>query len=89
MKKILFILFAVLPVMAMAQTMCVRDNSLVISLDYTIRATTMGHNPSEHIWWADYPYGRIYGEATYLSSDESLGQTVQGSFLSSPPLSSV
>ena len=81
MKKVFFLLFTVLPVVATARTMCVRDNSLVISLDKNINGTTSGYSKTEPVWWVDFPYGRIYGEATVLSAAEGLGRTnTQGSY---------
>ena len=80
MKNLFVILFAILPIVATAQTMCVRDNSLVISLDVSILGTNYGANASESIWWSDFSYGRIYGESTCLSLDEGLGQTSTGAY---------
>ena len=80
MKKCLFLIFFIIPVITFAQTMCVRDNSLVISLDVSIIGTGSGANASESIWWGDFPYGRIYGESTCLSLDEGLGQTTSGAY---------
>ena len=80
MKKVFFLLFTVLPVVATARTMCVRDNSLVISLDSSISGTSSAYDQEEWVFWTDFSYGRIYGEGTCLSANESLGQTVQGSY---------
>ena len=80
MKNLFVILFAILPIVATAQTMCVRDNSLVISLDVSIIGTGSGANASESIWLSDFPYGRIYGESTCLSLDEGLRQTTSGAY---------
>ena len=75
-KKILcVVLICMASVVANAQTMCVRDKSLVISLDKSVGGTGNGNNASEMIWWADFPYGRIYGDATCLSAEEGLGRT--------------
>ena len=74
--KSLFVMLAcAISVGAIAQTMCVRDKSLVISLDKNVGGTGYGGNASEMIWWTDFPYGRIYGEATCLSAAEGLGRT--------------
>ena len=75
MKKLFFILSLIVPAIATAQTMCVRDKSLVISLDKNVGGTGSGSNASEMIWWTDFSYGRIYGEATCLSAAEGLGRT--------------
>ena len=75
MKKLFFILSLIVPAIATAQTMCVRDKSLVISLDKGVGGTGSGSNASEMIWWTDFSYGRIYGEATCLSAAEGLGRT--------------
>ena len=81
MKNLFVILFAILPIVAAAQTMCVRDNSLVISLDGNINPSSKGgSNDAESIWWVDFPYGRIYGEGTILSETEGLGQTTYGAY---------
>ena len=81
MKKLFFILSLIVPAIATAQTMCVRDKSLVISLDKSVGGTGSGYNASEMIWWSDFSYGRIYGEATCLSAAEGLGRTTgQGAY---------
>lgn len=76
MKKILFCVLMFVPFAVMADVMCVRDSTLVVSLEG--RPTSGGR--SGFVWWADLSNGRIYGEATCLSEQESLGQTVQGSY---------
>ena len=71
MKKILFVLLMmIIPCVGGALTMCVRDSSLVVSLDQSIGGSTSGHNAAEMLWWAEFSYGRIYGEATCLSEAE-------------------
>lgn len=81
MKRLILLFFILAPMWANAQTMCVRDKSLVISLVSGIQGTGYGHNPSEWIWWVDFPYGRIYGDATCLSAEEGLGRTTgQGAY---------
>ena len=50
--------------------MCVRDSSLVVSLDQSIGGSNYSHNASEMLWWTEFSYGRIYGEATCLSEAE-------------------
>lgn len=80
MKRLILLFFILAPMWANAQTMCVRDKSLVISLVSGIQGTGYGHNPSEWIWWVYFPYGRIYGDATCLSLEEGLGQTSAGAY---------
>lgn len=82
MKKILCVVFICMAsVVANAQTMCVRDKSLVISLDKNVQGTSYSNNKSEWMWWVDFPYGRIYGDATCLSAEEGLGRTTgQGAY---------
>ena len=75
MKRLILLFFILAPMWANAQTMCVRDKSLVISLDKNTGGTGSGNNASELIWLTDFPYGRIYGEATCLSATEGLGRT--------------
>ena len=71
MKKLLVIIMMILiPCVGGALTMCVRDSSLVVSLDQSIAGTSSGKNVSEMLWWVEFLYGRIYGEATCLSAAE-------------------
>ena len=71
MQKVLIVgLMLLMPCVGGALTMCVRDSSLVVSLDQSIGGTTNGNNASEMLWWTDFSYGRIYGEATCLSEAE-------------------
>ena len=71
MKKVLIVgLMLLMPCVGGALTMCVRDSSLVVSLDQSIGGTTNGNNASEMLWWTEFSYGRIYGEATCLSEAE-------------------
>lgn len=80
MKRLILLFFILAPVWANAQTMCVRDKSLVISLDKNVQGTSHSSNKSEWIWWVDFPYGRVYGDATCLSLEEGLGQTSVGAY---------
>ena len=73
MKKILLCALLFLPVAVVADTMCVRDSSLVISLDGVYAPVSGGR--SGYVWWADFPDGRVFGEATCLSEQEGLGRT--------------
>lgn len=71
MKKVLIVgLMLLMPCVGGALTMCVRDSSLVVSLDQSIDGITNGKNASEMLWWTEFSYGRIYGEATCLSEAE-------------------
>ena len=71
MKQILITMICVLaPCVGGALTMCVRDSSLVVSLDQSIGGSNYSHNASEMLWWTEFSYGRIYGEATCLSEAE-------------------
>ena len=71
MQKVLIVgLMLLMPCVGGALTMCVRDSSLVVSLDQSIGGTTNGNNASEMLWWTEFSYGRIYGEATCLSEAE-------------------
>ena len=71
MKRVLFILvMMMIPCVGGALTMCVRDSSLVVSLDQSVGGTTYGNNAAEMLWWTEFSYGRIYGEATCLSEAE-------------------
>ena len=71
MKKAMIIIFMLMiPCVGWGLTMCVRDSSLVVSLDPSIGGSTNGNNAAEMLWWAEFSYGRIYGEATCLSEAE-------------------
>ena len=71
MKKIIIVLLSFsIQNFANALDMCVRNSSLVVSLDSTIPGLESGDNETEKIWWTDFPYGRLYGEATCLSEAE-------------------
>ena len=76
MKKILFTILLFLPTYANSDVMCVRDNTLVISLDASIKGETVFSQNG--IWAVDFPYGRIYGESACLSISETMGQTAAG-----------
>lgn len=76
MKKILFAIISIIPITAISDTMCVRDNTLVISLDASIKGETVFSQNG--IWAVDFPYGRIYGESACLSISETMGQTTPG-----------
>ena len=75
MKLFLYLFVVFVPFTCIAQTMCVRDNTLVISLDSGIKPEHHAYNTSEFIWWNNMSYGTIYGEATCLSANEGLGRT--------------
>ena len=78
MKKILIIyLVLLIPCVGDALTMCLRDNSLVVSLDKSISGTGNGYSAAEMLWWTEFSYGNIYGEATCLSEAEG-GKTTGG-----------
>ena len=71
MKKVLFVfLLLLIPCVGGALTMCVRDSSLVVSLDQSIAGSGSGYNASEMVGWTEFSYGRIYAEATCLSEAE-------------------
>ena len=72
MKRLISIFLIIIPMNIFAQTMCVRDKTLIISLDSSIVGTARGSNSTEAIWWVDFPFGRIYGESTVLSAKENL-----------------
>jgi hypothetical protein len=70
MQKILMILICMFIGSAHATEMCAKNNTVVVPLDATIRATSCSHNDVEFIWWAGFPYGNIYGTWTSLSLQE-------------------
>lgn len=70
MRRLFVLLILLLPSSVGAVTMCVKDRSFVVSLDSDEKLISTGYELSENIWWADYSYGRIYGESTCLSVAE-------------------
>jgi len=82
MKRILMgFILCVLPMVAGATDMCARDDIMVMVFDPQVTGTNNGVNIAEWSWWAQFPYGRIAGEATCLSKTEGLGQTAtQGAY---------
>ena len=70
MKKIVMVLFVCFVVPAFATEMCARNDAVVVPLDAAPDGTGYGNNGTEHIWWTDFSYGRIYGLATCLSAAE-------------------
>ena len=73
MKKILFTILLFLPTYANSDVMCVRDNTLVISLDPGINGTQIYSKNWK--WAVEFPYGQIHGESTCLSTTETMGQS--------------
>lgn len=78
MKFLLCLVLLFVPITVFADTMCVRDNTLVVSLDYTVLGTSSGMDANNSTFWGDFPYGRLYGEGTCLSAAEGLGQITGG-----------
>ena len=73
MKKILFTILLFLPTYANSDVMCVRDNTLLISLDASINGTQIYSKNWK--WAVEFPYGQIHGESTCLSTTETMGQS--------------
>lgn len=80
MKKILFMCCLFVPFCAFATDMCARDDTMIMVLDYQVGGGTDGFYATEWKWWANFPYGRIAGDATCLSLEESLGQKTVGAY---------
>ena len=70
MQKILLILISMFIGTAHATEMCAKNNTVVIPLDATITSSDVGNNKIEWMWWVRYDYGKVYGSATCLSSEE-------------------
>ena len=74
-KKIFFIFILIFPTVSLATTMCVQDDTLVISM-YGEMKRGPGHEaPKEGIMWFDTDVGQLYFETTCLSESEGLGRT--------------
>ena len=68
MKNVLVVsLMLLMPYVANALDMCVRDSAMVVSLDPAVGGSSYKSNASEMTWAAVFSYGTIYGEATCLS----------------------
>ena len=65
----------IFPTVALATTMCVRDDTLAISM-YGGMKRGPGHEaPNEGVMWFDTDVGQLYFETTCLSESEGLGRT--------------
>ena len=80
MKFLLCLILLFVPITVFADTMCVRDKTLVVSLDSSIGGGTRSCSPNAAVCWADLSYGRLYAEGACLSLEEGLGQTKSGAF---------
>ena len=80
MKFLLCLVLLCVPITVFADTMCVRDNTLVLSFGGGEKKLSSGYHVDSAVFWHDYDVGRMYGEATCLSAEESLGQTNIGAF---------
>ncbi|MDW2994727.1 MAG: hypothetical protein R8N24_01720 [Alphaproteobacteria bacterium] len=71
-KYILAFLILFIPCVTHAITMCARNDTLVGSLIPGNRNNnpTSAYSPTEPLWRATYPWGTVFGEATYLSAAE-------------------
>ena len=68
MQKVLVVsLMLLIPYVANALDMCVRDSAMVVSLDPAVGGSSYKSNASEMTWATVFSYGTIYGEATCLS----------------------
>ena len=71
MKRICLILAFLFPLCAFATDMCARDDTMVFIFDLQIGGKTGAGNAIEWSWYVEFPYGRIAGDATCLSSDDA------------------
>jgi hypothetical protein len=74
MKFLLCLVLLFVPITVFADTMCVRDNTLVLSFGGGEKKLSVGYHVDSAVFWHDYDVGRMYGEATCLSAEESLGR---------------
>ena len=70
MQKILMILICMFIGSAHATEMCAKNDTVVIPLDATVGGSTGAGNAIEWIWWAEFPYGKVYGSVSCLSLQE-------------------
>ena len=85
MNKILIAgLMLLMPYVANALDMCVRDSAMVVSLDPAVGGSSYKSNASEMTWAAVFSYGTIYGEATCLSdADGTPSENTMGVYTNS------
>ena len=71
MKNVLVVsLMLLMPYVANALDMCVRDSAMGVSLDPAVGGSSDKMNVSEMTWSVTFSYGTIYGEATCLSDTD-------------------
>lgn len=80
MKKYIIAVFVFfVPCITHAITMCAKNNSLVGSIKETTTGDiTGGFSNSEPLWRIVFPWGTIFGEATFLSEAEGGKATATG-----------
>ena len=85
MNKILIAgLMLLMPYVANALDMCVRDSAMVVSLDPAVNGAGSHYNESELTWDTVFSYGIIYGEATCLSdADGAPSKSAMGVYTNS------
>ena len=85
MKNVLVVsLMLLMPYVANALDMCVRDSAMVVSLDPAVGGSSYKSNASEMTWAAVFSYGTIYGEATCLSdADGTPSENTMGVYTNS------
>ena len=85
MKNVLVVsLMLLMPYVANALDMCVRDSAMVVSLDPAVGGSSYKSNASEMTWATVFSYGTIYGEATCLSdADGTPSENTMGVYTNS------
>ena len=85
MKNVLVVsLMLLMPCVANALDMCVRDSAMVVSLDPAVGGSSYKSNASEMTWSVTFSYGTIYGEATCLSdADGTPSENTMGVYTNS------
>lgn len=76
-KKFLLLVFCISPIYSFAMDLCARDDTMVFVLDGVIEKEKQGYSGAESIWWVDFAFGRISGEMTCLSGEESKNTNIE------------
>lgn len=75
MKKLMILIFILLPLHAFATDICARDDTMVLILDKKAPTTGQTFSSTSWTWTISHSFGTIAGETSCLSITEGLGRT--------------
>ncbi|MBP5485778.1 MAG: hypothetical protein J6Y07_03675 [Alphaproteobacteria bacterium] len=61
MKRIIILLFMILPIIAYGENMCVKDGSIMVVLDPQISGTGLSSDATNNTWSTQFSYGIVSG----------------------------